>query len=188
MAHRAALWFVRQGLSAESHVACLLDNRSELLIVALGARLAGLYFTPISTHLSQSDTPYIINDCGARIVFYSEPTKSMMPLHGQFIGYKVDADPDGLFRPVDSAEGELLTPLPERPRGRDLVYSSGTTGRPKGVRRPLTPTSTSRHRKSRAYGSISASPSTPASCRRVLSIMPLHSAFTCTRWTTEAPV
>ena len=153
LSHRVAAWFIRQGLPAESHVACLLENRSELLVLALGARLAGLYFTPISTHLSQADTAYILDDCRARIVFHSHTTEAMVPLRGQFMRYDVDIDPGGLFLPPGSADDVLLTSLPPRPRGRDLVYSSGTTGRPKGVRRPLTPHA-DKHRPSPEVESI----------------------------------
>ncbi len=139
LAHRAARWFLQQQFPAESHVAFLLENRSELIVLALGARLAGLYFTPISTHLSHGDIDYILKDCGARTIIYSDTTAALCPAPELTTGYNLDADPDGLFHPVVPAQASRLEPLPPRPRGRDLIYSSGTTGRPKGIRRPLTP-------------------------------------------------
>lgn len=151
LAHRAtaaAHWLLTQGLAAGDGIAMLLENRAELLELASAARLAGLYYTPISTHLTPSEVHYILRDCGARLFISSaamlramggaeavEVPQGVVPVlvDGAQAGWTDYAAALAHVRP-DPARGAQLA---ARPLGRDLLYSSGTTGRPKGVKRPL---------------------------------------------------
>lgn len=149
-AERAAAWLLDLGLAPGEGIAMLLENRSELLELAQAARQAGLYYTPISTHLTPPEVQYILRDCGARM-FFSSP--AMLLSMGGSEPLQVPAGVDcvmvGGAQPgwTDYAAAvAAVVPTPshtaqmaQRPMGRDLLYSSGTTGRPKGVKRDLAP-------------------------------------------------
>lgn len=149
-AYRIAQWLVDLGLKPGDGIALLMENCTALLALAWGARRAGLYFTPVSTHLRPVEVAYLLSDCDARLLV---TTPAMLPLVSQWealvalgasageAGASVQACP----RYVVGTSWEAVvnavptnTVLPERPVGRDFLYSSGTTGYPKGIKRPLT--------------------------------------------------
>jgi long-chain acyl-CoA synthetase len=145
---RAAHWLIGLGLRPGDGLALLMENRLELFVLAWAARRAGLYYTPFSPHLHSSEVAYILNDCGARLLVCSPQTLELANrlqsgdsaggwngLHyligGQAPGWgSVEQE---LARPAPAA------PLPQCPVGRDFLYSSGTTGKPKGIKRAQTP-------------------------------------------------
>lgn len=146
-ADRVARWLVALGLPEGASVALLLENRLETFELWWGARRAGLYYVPVSIHLTPNEVAYLLRDSGASVLVTSSdqgprvaqavaslpegqlPHRVVMggELHG-FVRYEeaLDATP---------ATGEL----PVRSVGRELMYSSGTTGFPKGIKRPLVP-------------------------------------------------
>lgn len=138
---RIALWLVSRGLQGGDTIALVLENRLEVIELALAARRAGLYYTAVSTHLTPSEVAYILRDCDARLVFVSSRTQGLLSaLEGQSDMARLSVDPDvpGCIDLRSVVEAVAPTgALPPRPIGRDLLYSSGTTGRPKGVRRAL---------------------------------------------------
>ena len=127
------------GLQAGDHIAFSIENRIEFMVVLWGCHYAGLYYTALSTRLQASEASYIVNDCGAR-AFITTPT--MGPVAAELVA----TTPQVIARL--SAGGDLAdhvsfddisadlprTPLPERQETNDMLYSSGTTGRPKGVK------------------------------------------------------
>jgi acyl-CoA synthetase (AMP-forming)/AMP-acid ligase II len=131
-ANRAAQWLIGLGLQPGDGIALLLENRIAMLELAWAARRAGLYYTPLSVHLKPVEIAYVLEDSGARLLIESPhlaaQLETAIPRISVEKGYEaaLAAYPD-------------VTPLPERPVGRDFLYSSGTTGMPKGVRRALTP-------------------------------------------------
>ena len=147
-AERVAAWLLDLGLAPGDGIAMLLENRSELLELAVAARQAGLYYTPISTHLTLPEVQYILRDCGARMFFTSpamlqamggaEPLQVPANLACVMVGGVEPgwADYTGALAAVEP-DASHLAQMQARPMGRDLLYSSGTTGRPKGVKRPL---------------------------------------------------
>lgn len=147
LAHRAerlAAWLIDLGLEPGDGIALLLENRVELIELACAARLAGLYYTAISTQLGVDEIRYIVVDSASRLLVVSNATKDRaetVATEGSAVQcFTVDAATPG-FASLTDAISRIAQParLPERPRGRDLLYSSGTTGRPKGIRRALAP-------------------------------------------------
>jgi fatty-acyl-CoA synthase len=130
------------GLRKGDHVALLSGNDPKVYEVHWAALRTGLYITAVNRHLSPSEISYIVNDCGARalivsaglagaaeqIVAQTPSVDIRLAFGGPVQGYKSYED----ARAAASPE-----PLPDQPRGADMLYSSGTTGRPKGIKQPL---------------------------------------------------
>jgi long-chain acyl-CoA synthetase len=141
-AWRASRAFRSLGLTSGDHVAFLLENRLEYPAIHWGAHYAGLYYTFISTHLTPSEVAYIAQDCGAAVVIVSAVTAA-----GNVEALRELADPPAIMslgQPVDRVEpfemllaGQPAHPLQDAVEGCEMLYSSGTTGRPRGVKPPL---------------------------------------------------
>lgn len=145
-ADRISRLLVDMGLRRGDVIATLLPNGMDLLAVQLGAEQVGLHFTPVNWHLTAEESGYILTDSRARVVV----------THPRFADQARDAaDRAGLAETqrlcTGTAEGfrDLAAlcagfpsgPPPERSAGAVQYYSSGTTGRPKGIRRVLPATS-----------------------------------------------
>jgi long-chain acyl-CoA synthetase len=138
---QVAQWLVSLGLQAGDGIALLLENRLEMIELAMAARRAGLYYTAVSTHLAAPEIEYILKDSGARVLFVSTATLPLLQSCKDapaLMRFTVDERCTG-FPSMREALACFVAQeaLPERPIGRDMLYSSGTTGRPKGVRRPM---------------------------------------------------
>ncbi len=144
--NRAAQWLIGLGLRPGDGVALLLDNRPEFLELAQATRDAGLYCTPLSVHLRPPEVAHVLRDSGAKLLVVSDA------LAGLAAELRREGATGGLPRYAlggglpghEGYEAALAAypreaPLPERPLGREFLYSSGTTGLPKGIRRPLIP-------------------------------------------------
>ena len=138
---RMAQWLAAQGLRAGEVFAVLLENRVEILEIVLAARRAGLYAAVLNTHLTSAEVAYIVQDCGARLVVASGKTLPLLERAPPLPRWTVDeAAPNApCLHAALPAPGGPQTDFSDRPVGRDLLYSSGTTGRPKGVQKPLFP-------------------------------------------------
>ena len=141
---RMSQWLHSQGLQAGERFAVVLENRVEILALALAARQAGLYAAVLSTHLTPAEVAYIVQDCGARLVVASAKTLPQLAqsqaAHHLPCWTVDEATPQAasLHDALDALQGAPAS-FADRPLGRDLLYSSGTTGRPKGVLKPLWP-------------------------------------------------
>jgi fatty-acyl-CoA synthase len=130
------------GLRRGDAVALLSTNALEALEVYWAALRSGLYITAVNHHLGTDEVAHIVRDAGARaLVVSGDKADVAITL--------VDRSPDVLLRLAyqgdvaghDDYEQALAAapadPLTEEPAGRPMLYSSGTTGLPKGIRPPL---------------------------------------------------
>jgi len=125
------------GLVVGDVVALLSDNRPEAYEAYWAALRSGLYITAVNHNLSAEEVSYIVRDCGAKALLVS-PAKSQL-MTELAAGLDVDVPTvltfDGDYE--DALAAASAEPLAEQPHGDDLLYSSGTTGRPKGIKPPL---------------------------------------------------
>ncbi|MFI7530290.1 AMP-binding protein [Nocardia salmonicida] len=126
-----------RGLGPGATIALLMENRAEFLVIAWAAQRAGLYYVAVNTHLTAPETEYILRDSGATAVFASAGLAAVDTTgidHRFILG---DAAVAG-WESLDRSLVDLPTlPIPDQSEGDFLLYSSGTTGRPKGIQRPL---------------------------------------------------
>src|SRR3954453_9663173 len=148
-ANRLSQLFRAAGLRPGDHVAFCLENHPRFLAVAWGAHYAGLYYTAMSSRLTVDESIYIINDCGAQAFITSaykadvaaELVDAMPAVKTRLM---MDSCIDG-FEPYEDAIAAFPPELvADAVAGRDMLYSSGTTGRPKGVKTagPIQPVDT----------------------------------------------
>lgn len=123
---RVAALLYDAGLRRGDGVALVLPNRPEFLEITWGCQLSGLYYSAINTHFTSDEVAYVIEDSEAKAVFVDTGADIRISVGG-----------DG---PDWSSYEEVLATAGDPPPisdGSEMLYSSGTTGRPKAVRRPL---------------------------------------------------
>jgi long-chain acyl-CoA synthetase len=131
------------GVEHGGHVAFCLENHEDYFKVAWGCVYAGVYWTAMSSRLTVDEMEYIIDDCGAKVFITSAYKKdAAVELLDRNPGlthrFVLDIDLDGHERLEDAVAAQPPEPLPDpRYEGQDMLYSSGTTGRPKGIRPAL---------------------------------------------------
>jgi fatty-acyl-CoA synthase len=128
----------RLGLRTGDVIAILTDNTAEAFEIYWAAIRSGLYITAVNWHLAPEEAAYILADSGARVVIASagvrELAELVVPLaskvqHWYAFGGTVDGY-ESYAGLLTSADGRLA----DQPRGSEMLYSSGTTGRPKGIK------------------------------------------------------
>lgn len=132
----------RLGLKPGDHVALVSDNDLRAFEVYWAAIRSGLYFTAVNCHLTPDEAAYIVDDCGAKVLIVSAEARGAVPTadalipgvrHRLVYGGEIEG-----FESYDAAvAAESSAPLDSQPRGTDMLYSSGTTGRPKGIKGDL---------------------------------------------------
>jgi acyl-CoA synthetase (AMP-forming)/AMP-acid ligase II len=128
----------RHGLVRGDTVALLLVNSIDYLALVWGAQRAGLVFVAMSTKLTADEAAYIIADSGAKLLFASAALGEVASAAaGDLPRYSLGGPIAGFDDFGAALAGLPTTPIADQSRGRDMLYSSGTTGRPKGVRGPL---------------------------------------------------
>ncbi len=137
----AQLWWER-GLRPGGHVAILAENTPRYYEAYWAAVRSGLYLTAINRYLSTDEAAYLVNDSGSTSLV---TTAAMAETASGMLAripdcphrFVMDGALEG-FEPYEAAVDAMpAEPLAEQPRGDVMLYSSGTTGRPKGIKRPL---------------------------------------------------
>ncbi|MEG3145998.1 acyl-CoA synthetase [Sphingomonas sp. RT2P30] len=134
--NRAAQLFRAEGLAAGGTIALLLDNVPEYYDIVWGAQRAGLFYVCISSKLTAPEADYIIRDSGATLVIASASlagTATGMAL-GEVKAFALGGAIAGWRSWEEAVAAMPATPIADQRAGVDMLYSSGTTGRPKGVR------------------------------------------------------
>lgn len=129
------------GLRRGDRVAAMLENCFEMFEIAWAADRAGLYFTTLPTPLTASESEYILRDSGAKALFTSSRIKAAKDIAALVPEIPVYMVGEAVSPPFISWREALkqfpTTPIEDESPGGWMLYSSGTTGRPKGVKPPL---------------------------------------------------
>jgi acyl-CoA synthetase (AMP-forming)/AMP-acid ligase II len=143
-ADQAANLFASLGIQAGDTIALFLENNIRYAELCWAAKNSGLYYVCISSQLNTDDLDYIVTNCDAKLLMTSYALRE----RAAAVAARLSGDIrllmiDGVVEPFRSyealVESQPAEPLPDRNRGASMLYSSGTTGRPKGVRMPLEP-------------------------------------------------
>jgi long-chain acyl-CoA synthetase len=105
----------------------LAENHFDSLLVFWASQMAGLYYTAISVQFQSAEIDHILNDCDARMLVVSRTQIGKIGSRAQTVRVMLED-----WRAAISGETEAL--IDDAAEGAEMLYSSGTTGKPKGVR------------------------------------------------------
>jgi long-chain acyl-CoA synthetase len=130
------------GIERGDSVALLCSNRLEFLEVSQAINRSGLRVTPINWHVTAEEAAYVVADCNAKALFadirFAEVARAAAEAANPALKLSIGGDIPG-FEPLYSQlEGHSTDDLPDAQLGASMMYTSGTTGRPKGVHREIT--------------------------------------------------
>lgn len=137
--NQAAHLFRSLGLIPGDGIAILLDNHVSFLQITWAAQRTGLYYTPISILFQADEIDYIIRNSDAKVVITSAQYLQKIR-HETLSGIKfflLDGEQDGCISWQRELNKQPTHPVPDECEGAEMLYSSGTTGYPKGVRFPI---------------------------------------------------
>ncbi len=137
--NQGAHLFRSLGLQTGDAVAFFIDNHPRYYELIWAAQRSGLRYTCLSSKLTVGEVEYIVKDCEAKVFVASagtiETALAVAPLIPGVALYMVGGE-TGPFQSLETARGAMpTTPVADETAGRPMLYSSGTTGRPKGVKR-----------------------------------------------------
>lgn len=138
LSNRAAQLFRSLGLKAGDHIGMMMENNRQFTEIVWAAQRSGLIFTPISTHLKKEETAYILQNCHAKLFIGSYKLAEVaQQLLSEETGVEHYYMVGGIKPGFESWEESVLAHPAERiddeENGAPMLYSSGTTGKPKGV-------------------------------------------------------
>ncbi|MFM8548574.1 MAG: acyl-CoA synthetase [Betaproteobacteria bacterium] len=130
------------GVERGMHVSFLMRNHRRLLEACFGADRAGVYYTTINTRLLADEIAFIVRDSAARALVVSADLASLAEsvrakLPREIPCFAFDGCPEGFESWEQRVDRAPSTPIADSAQGLDMLYSSGTTGRPKGVKWPM---------------------------------------------------
>jgi long-chain acyl-CoA synthetase len=134
-------------LAPGDHAALLMSNRLEVIELIVAAIASGVWLTPINRHLALDELAYVMSDSGAKVVFSDEEHADAAREAGAGDILRSGAELDARLAALPA------DPLPlDGPAGGNMIYTSGTSGRPKGVKRAPAATVAAALDAARAYG------------------------------------
>jgi long-chain acyl-CoA synthetase len=142
--NRLARWLRAVGLRRLDHIAIFMENNPRYLEACVAGQRAGLYYTCANSYLTAEELAYILNNSESQVLITSRAkrevaaqTLALCP-NVRFCLIVDDPDAEAPFVDMLAATAMLPdTPIADEWLGTAMLYSSGTTGRPKGVLRPL---------------------------------------------------
>lgn len=128
------------GLRSGDVIAILMENRPEYFVATWAAQRMGLYYTPINWHLKPDEVAYIVADSESSVMITSAAHRqtAARAAEGSRCTRTInvdDADWDTVRAAIDTASPVAVAHEPAE--GLVMFYSSGTTGKPKGIKRAL---------------------------------------------------
>lgn len=137
--NQGAQLFRKLGLKRGDHIAFLMESHPQFIEICWAAQRAGLYYTPISYYLQPDEVEYIINNCGAKVFIssYKQHQKAAAVIDRipkADHRFMVDGVVDGFVSWETALQSMPTTPIADQSEGREMLYSSGTTGKPKGIK------------------------------------------------------
>jgi acyl-coenzyme A synthetase/AMP-(fatty) acid ligase len=135
VAHALRAWGIEKG----DGVAVLLKNEPAFFAIYWGVMRAGCYFTPVNWHLAASEVAYIVENSDSKALFASADLAALVPeSEGSLLArVSVAGAIPGFVSYEDEMAAQSASPIADESEGAAMLYSSGTTGRPKGVRPSL---------------------------------------------------
>ncbi|MEZ5168854.1 MAG: AMP-binding protein [Acidimicrobiales bacterium] len=125
------------GLRPGDHLAILLENHLRYFEVVWAALRSGLYYTPINWHLTADEVAFIVENCGAKAVVTSNAHAAIASGFSVPVSLMVDGATSHWIGYEGVLAAQSTEPMADQPCGHGMFYSSGTTGRPKGILFPL---------------------------------------------------
>lgn len=136
--NQVAQLFRSLGLKRGDHIGMMIENDHQFMEIVHGALRSGIIFTPISTHLRKEETQYILENCEAQLFIGS---KKLAAVASELVGdipaikhfYMINGVEPGFDSWEEATAAMPATPIEDESLGIPMLYSSGTTGQPKGV-------------------------------------------------------
>jgi long-chain acyl-CoA synthetase len=142
--NRLAHWLRAAGLKRLDHYSIFMENHARYVETCGAGERAGLYYTCINSYLGGDEVAYLLSNSESKVLITSQAKlavamEALAGAPGVERCLVVDGPGDGArVRNLDDAVGGCPdTPIPDESLGTAMLYSSGTTGRPKGILRPL---------------------------------------------------
>lgn len=131
------------GLVEGDRVAVIMENDLAWFVAMWGVRRANMFFVPVNWHLTPAEIRYVVENSDARAIITSARLLDLAReasdgLPGIAVRLAVGADRDGFWDFADALRQHSDSPLADERDGGSMLYSSGTTGQPKGILRDLT--------------------------------------------------
>jgi len=129
------------GIRSGDHIAIFAENHARYFELLWGAKRAGTFYTAISFYLTTEEIAYIVNDSGSRLFVATDALSaaamgvSALCPNLEFC-LMLDGVTDGFRSYEDAVAAQPSGRIADEVEGTDMLYSSGTTGRPKAIKRP----------------------------------------------------
>ena len=142
LSNQGAQLFRSLGIKPGDSVAIMLENHYLFFAVIFAAWRSGLRYTAISWRLQPSEVEYIVKDCEAKVFitskFLEETANNLQDSLEGVKKFMLDGSSDSYSSYEEAIASMPAEPVEDECQGSSMLYSSGTTGRPKGVSRELT--------------------------------------------------